>query len=145
MREQDISPRKDFPAQPGPPPPGACRDVCPARGPDAQWRRLCRGKGRDCLQRLACADVAATRARLAGPGSRRKRHTAKGGQRVGGCRLREVRRGCCCGCVGDADEANRVHEIATLARSYLLWGCFGGVIVRMAHYGVLREAESGSA
>jgi hypothetical protein len=46
-----------------------------------------------CLQRLACADVAATRARLAGPGSRRKRHTTKGGQRVGGCRLREVRRG----------------------------------------------------
>ena len=32
-----------------------------------------------------------------------------------------------------------------LARSYLLWGCFGGVIVKMAHYGVLREAESGSA
>jgi len=86
MREQDISPRKDFPAQPGPPSPlywnpqllhrgdlpppasvpffsthfGACRDVRPARGPEAQWRRLCRGKGRDCLQRLACADVAAT-------------------------------------------------------------------------------------
>jgi len=63
--------------------PGACQDVRQARGSDAQWRRLCRGKGRDCLQRLACADVAATRARLAGPGSRRKRHTAKGGQRVG--------------------------------------------------------------
>ena len=56
-----------------------------------------------------------------------------------------MRRGWCCGCVGDADEVNRVHEIATLARSYLLWERFGGVIVRMAHYGVLREVESGSA
>jgi hypothetical protein len=104
------------------PPASTCRDVRPARVPDAQWRRLCRGKGRDYLQRLACADVAATRARLAGSGSWRKRDTAKGDQRVGGCRLREVRRGWCCGCLGDADEANRVHEIAILAHSYLLWG-----------------------
>jgi hypothetical protein len=85
-------------------------------------------------------DVAETQAGLAGPGSWRKRHTEKCGQHIGGCRLWEVRRWCC-GCLGDADEANRIHEIATLTRSYLLWGCFGGVIVRMVHYGVLREAE----